>query len=480
MPDWSDDKRESIKHTVIGLIAVHAVCVIAVLGLPFKWNILLLIFLLAATSALVFRPKLSFATFFMLLIIYAVPLERWNWKVWFTLRPIIVVSLFCFYLMLIRHSLVGFRVNRRTKQILLLFCMMTGAFLFSSVNALSFLKSFRVTVLNMTLFMLFFIVVQLTTDVTRLRKYIGHWMIAGSLLCLFGLAQLIGNLYGLDLDALLFPSFELMPMGHTEFNLAGMVGFRIRSMFTDTNNFAGFLNTVFPFFLAAAIYFLSIRMRRRFLLFAVGSLIVGSTLILTLSRSGWVGLLFGLTVVLVDKRRHIFRYGNVKYILLPLLLLLLAVAPLSEFVSRSVEGRLVEDRSLEIHRFVAQSAISMFYRNPIFGVGIGNWGEYYGRYYKPGHEHWNAHSAYLQILSEVGIVGFVLYLVLFYLVLKQILYFKKNTRGYDSEVLGSGLLAGFIALLGANIFYQNYTFQFFIVFLGLSFVSGNVVERQEE
>jgi O-antigen ligase len=113
-------------------------------------------------------------------------------------------------------------------------------------------------------------------------------------------------------------------------------------------------------------------------------------------------------------------------------------------------------------------------------VGIGNWGEYYARYYKAGHENWNAHSAYLHILSEVGIIGFTIYAILAYLVLKQILYFKANTNGYNSEVLGSGLLAGFIALLGANIFYQNFTFQFFIVFLALAFASGNIIQRLEK
>ena len=479
MQDLLDDKEANIKYIILGLVAIDVLCIFTALHLSLRWNVFFLFILLALMSALVFRPRTTFATFFMLLIIYTAPLERWNWNIWFTLRPIIIVSLLCFYLMLIKHSLVDFKIKRRTRQLLMLFCVLTGIFLFSSVSAISFLKAFRVTVLNITLFILFFIVIQLTTDMQGLRKYIKHWMIIGFLLCLFGISQLIGKLHGLDLDALLFTRFQLMPYGRTEFDVARMVGFRIYSVFTDTNNFAAFMNTVFPFFLTASIYFLSIRKHKKFLLFGIGSLVVGSTLILTLSRSGWIGLFFGLTVIVLDKRKQIFKYGSIKYILVFLLLFFIVVSPFSKYISRSVAGRFVEDISFKTHSFVAESAISMFCRNPLFGVGIGNWGEYYGRYYKPGHEHWNAHSAYLQILSEVGLIGFALYLFLFSFVLKQILYFKNHTTGYDSEVLGSGLLAGFIALLGANIFYQNYTFQFFIVFSGLSFVSGNVVERKE-
>jgi O-antigen ligase len=475
-----DDKVTNIKSIILGLAIIDVLCIFAALHFSLRWNVFFLLVLLVLISAPIFRPKITFATLFMFLIIYTAPLERWNWKIWFTLRPIIVVSLFCFYLMVIRHSLVGFNINQRTKQLLILFCILMGIFLFSSVDAISFLKAFRVTVLNITLFILFFIIIQLTTDIGGLRKYIKHWMIIGFLLSLFGISQLIFKLHGLDLDALLFSRFKLMPYGRTEFDPIRMVGFRIYSFFTDTNNFAAFLNTVLPFFLTATIYFSSIKKRKRFIFFGIGSLIVGVTLILTLSRSGWIGMLFGLTVIVLDKRRQVFAYGNLKYILILLLVLLFVVGPFYIYIYQSLEGRLVEDESFKVHRFVAESSISMFCKNPIFGVGIGNWGEYYGRYYMPGHEHWNAHSAYLQILSEVGIIGFVLYLMIFYLTLKQILYFKKSTSGYDSEVLGSGLLAGFTALLGANIFYQNYTFQFFIVFLGLSFVSGNVVEHIRE
>lgn len=474
-----DYKKENLKYLILGLALIDILCLFVILNLSLQWNILLLLILLISTSLVIFRIKMSFATLFMFLIIYTAPLERWNWKIWFTLRPVIIVSLPCFYLILIKYSLVNFRISQRARRLLILFYVFTIIFLLSSLNAMDFIKSIRVTILNITLFILFFIVVHLTNDIKSLRKYVKHWMIIGLLLCVFGISQLIGWLHGLDLDALLFSRFRLMPYGHPQFNIAKMVGFRIYSIFGDSNNFAAFLNTVFPLLLASSIYFLSIRKFKRSLFFGIGSLIVGSTLILTLSRSGWIGLLFGSTVILLDKRRQIFKPTNIKYIMLFVIIFLILINPFLKYLSHSFQGRLAEDESLKIHRFVAQSAISMFLKNPVLGVGIGNWGEYYGRYYKPGHENWNAHSAYLQILSEVGIMGFILYMILFYFVLKQILYFKKNTIGYDSDVLGSGLLAGFIGLLGANIFYQNYTFQFFTVFLGLAFVSGNVVEWKE-
>ena len=37
--------------------------------------------------------------------------------------------------------------------------------------------------------------------------------------------------------------------------------------------------------------------------------------------------------------------------------------------------------------------------------------------------------------------------------------------------------SGFIGLMVANIFYQNYTFQFFYLFLGLGFAAGLVADK---
>jgi hypothetical protein len=44
----------------------------------------------------------------------------------------------------------------------------------------------------------------------------------------------------------------------------------------------------------------------------------------------------------------------------------------------------------------------------------------------------------------------------------------------------AGLLAGFVGLMVANIFYQNYTFQFFFLFLGLGFSAGLVANGTDQ
>ena len=110
--------------------------------------------------------------------------------------------------------------------------------------------------------------------------------------------------------------------------------------------------------------------------------------------------------------------------------------------------------------------------NPLTGVGIGNFGEAYGKFFRPGLEYYNAHSAFLTILSETGLIGFIVYISFYIFVLRQIWKFFKKNSGYNKEVVGLGFLASFLGLMTANIFYQNFTFQFFYVFLGLGFASG--------
>lgn len=62
------------------------------------------------------------------------------------------------------------------------------------------------------------------------------------------------------------------------------------------------------------------------------------------------------------------------------------------------------------------SSWHMFLDYPLFGVGFGNWAEYYkASYISPlAREPWlpNPHNLYLYLLSETGIVGFVSYLVM--------------------------------------------------------------------
>jgi O-antigen ligase len=301
-------------------------------------------------------------------------------------------------------------------------------------------------------------------------------MIIGFILCLYGLVEYLGSFLGFDIDRVIFgPIYSLTTPGQAVAHR--LFGQRIYSLFGDPNNFAGFLNTVFPFFLCSTIYFAKLKNNRKFLWFLLATLTVFFVFVMTLSRSGWLGLFSGLVVIGWYKRAQIFRAANWKYFLVALIVCVIFFAQIYQYLYFVVSARLEEMESRQIHLYLVQSAFQMFLSHPLTGVGLGNFGEAYGKYFKPGYEYYNAHSAFLTILSETGIIGFIIYISFYIFVLRQILLFFRNSVGYHKEVIGLGLLSGFCGLMTANIFYQNFTFQFFFVFLGLAFASGIVANR---
>lgn len=469
------NKNFVLVFCVLELLGIFLIVFFKSLFLP-----ILILVSLALLFSLCFKSGVKFSPFLMLLFIYTAPLERIRWNIGFALRPIIIFSLLGFYLLTIKYLLKEFKVDIKTKRLFVLCFLLISVFLLSALSSLDPIKSIRVIILYMTLFVLLFLTITLVENKTRFNLYLKHYMIIGLILSLYGVLQLLGLLFGFDPDLWFLSRFTRTYVPVDSPSLLYFVGFRIRSFFADCNNFAGYLNTVFPLFFAGTLYFSKIKNHRKLFIYGTGALIVGSVLFLTFSRSGWMGLIAGLIVLFVDKRKDIFKSGVIKYLLLCLLVIAMLILPFKSYLFPYTELRLTEKASSGMHFFVMESAISMFLSNPLTGVGIGNFGATYGRYFKPGFEYYNPHSTYLALLSETGLFGFFLQMVIYYYVLKQIMLFKRKVKGYESEVLGSGLLAGFVGLLMANIFYQNYTFQFFFVFMGLAFASGLVTDKIEK
>lgn len=108
-------------------------------------------------------------------------------------------------------------------------------------------------------------------------------------------------------------------------------------------------------------------------------------------------------------------------------------------------------------------AITMFKDNPIIGQGINSFDVYFNqsgikeKYYNFA----GAHNSYLQILAELGIVGFILYFILIsknmYKGVKRLLLsIKKDDNKVTCELIFalSGLTCMFIYALSGNVFYQ--------------------------
>src|SRR4030066_66468 len=466
------------KFDLIFILGSLFLSVLALLGPPPLQNLYLAAILILSIITIILHKqnRLSLTSFLALLIIYTAPMEKLMWKIGFALRPVMLFSFAAFYIWGILSFKDGFKIEKKTQKLLILWFVLILAFLLSGIFSINPVKSMRVAILHLTLFLILFLIVQFVKNRQDLVKFTQHWMVIGFILCMYGLVEYWGSFIGFDIDRVVFgPIYSMTTPGQTV--AQSLFGQRIYSLFGDPNNFAGFLNTVFPFFLCSAIYFAKLKQAKRFFWFLLATLTVFFVFIMTLSRSGWLGLSIGLLVVAWYKRAQIFRSANWKYFLVALIVIVVFFAQIYQYLYFIISARLEEMESRGIHLYLIKSAFSMFLSHPLTGVGIGNFGEAYGKYFKPGYEYYNAHSAFLTILSETGIIGFIIYTSFYIFIFRQILLFFRNSSGYHKEAIGLGLLSGFCGLMAANIFYQNFTFQFFFVFLGLAFAAGIVASK---
>ena len=81
------------------------------------------------------------------------------------------------------------------------------------------------------------------------------------------------------------------------------------------------------------------------------------------------------------------------------------------------------------------SSINMFKDHPVIGVGIGQWRTKYGESYRLPSENqhlYHAHNNFIQLLSEVGILGLIGVLIFFGTIIKDnFLSWIKNSDPYS-------------------------------------------------
>lgn len=162
-----------------------------------------------------------------------------------------------------------------------------------------------------------------------------------------------------------------------------------------------------------------------------------AALLFTLSRGAWVGFLVMLAVFALfhpPVRRWLW-VGLVPLAGAAVLLPRITRRLLSIFQAKSYLGRL----------FIWQSALDMIKDHPLTGVGAGVFMHVYGAYVQPGANEQSvayAHNLFLQVWSEFGLIGFVIFLA----ILGRVLYMSfRLARTGDS--LSQGIFAAFLGVL---------------------------------
>lgn len=151
------------------------------------------------------------------------------------------------------------------------------------------------------------------------------------------------------------------------------------------------------------------------------ALLLAIALYLSRSKGGWIAFGFGLALVgLAAGRRFVLRHPA-QSLLATAVLVLVVVLVLARW-----RGALPSPqefaRSLGVRLGYWQTSAEMALKRPAFGVGPGNWPEWYAMLKKPEFEETkSAHSLYFQLWAETGTAGLLLFAALWVAVLAQAL-----------------------------------------------------------
>ncbi|CAB4706500.1 MAG: hypothetical protein F2663_08400 [Actinobacteria bacterium] len=300
----------------------------------------------------------------------------------------------------------------------------------------------------------------------------------------FGVLELLAAHAGTNLD-----SFTVQPLtgGASQINVYGAVEgtsvFRPNALTGDPNHLG--IMIIAPLLVLAPLYLRLERGHRlrRHLGLAIAFLIIVE--LLTLSRSGMLGLAVGTLVLAVPYRAYL----RSKTLLYPLggAFAILGAVVVSQyhyfevvFKSRVQTGGGSENAHFAVYSFIP----AVIHSHPLFGLGFNTFSVYYG--FVTGKTNWGPHSYYVALVVETGLVGtavFGLFLLWTFARLRRARLLGKALALAGSPLaarvspLAWGYTAALLGTMASNAFYLTMQFYYFYVLLAFAIAVTPIFSR---
>ena len=266
------------------------------------------------------------------------------------------------------------------RQSILMIVMLLVVLLSNLVN-MQFMAAWEGFNKFLTLFLLFFMIVNITDSFRKIRTLAWTLVVCTTIICINGIIQ---HFRGFDL-------IGNIPAANNRIHWIGIFG--------DPNDFALLINSFFPFVIVR-LFEKGIRGWQRLLLFAVGTVNV-LAIYYTNSRGGFIALLLILTFFAFK------RWGLVKGLIAGAIFFAAAIAiSPSRFMDLSPNEASASGRI-----FAWIEGLVMLKARPIFGVGFDQFTIVHGR---------AAHSAFIECLAELGLVGYLAWISIIFTSFKDI------------------------------------------------------------
>jgi O-antigen ligase len=190
--------------------------------------------------------------------------------------------------------------------------------------------------------------------------------------------------------------------------------------------------------------------------------------VLTLSRSGFLGVAVGLLVLAVPLWRKILSWKLVLPVVLAVAVLGVAYNE-SHYVHTVIKSRAtLRDKSAEAHYQIFSLVPPVLDQHPLLGLGLNTFSVYYE--FQTGRTDWGPHSFYVALIAETGLIGttafglFLIWLLIRLVVLRRAARLLLRRGDPDEERAGplaDGLLAALLGTMAANVFYLTMQFYYF-------------------
>lgn len=234
--------------------------------------------------------------------------------------------------------------------------------------------------------------------------------------------------------------------------------FRPGGIFGDPNYFAISAVAVIPLAFTGFREVSSAWAKRFFL----GSMLLTLTaLFLSQSRGGMVGLACILLAVVIRKRI------NMKAVFIIALILTLLLAFIPNKIEERFSNTTADSNISTRHRLaLIVSGVNMIKRNPLFGVGPGNFKRYSRQYNPDVAAHQIAHNSYLEVAAEIGLIGFLAFLSIWCLALAGAASIGRRVLEADKALshwmtaIGVGLVGYFASAIFLSAEYEKVVWLF--------------------
>ena len=280
----------------------------------------------------------------------------------------------------------------------------------------------------------------------RLILSISFFTLSGIFVCGFGLLQFITGKY--------------QTTTWTDTNLFTDIAGRIYSTFQNPNVFGEYLLFLVPLSLAM---FLIAKDKLHKTIYGICCAASVICMILTYSRGCWLGLIAGLGLfVILLYKKALIPIGMVA----PFSIFLLPQSILNRFMSI---GNL-EDSSTAYRVYIWRGTVKMLEKYWPIGAGLGthSFEVAYAPFALPAITAPHSHSLYFHLMTEAGIFALLTFVVLMYVILRQLFLVYKHPKNREMQILSIALVSGFVSFLIQGFFDNTfYNYRMYMLFSAL-------------